>query len=926
MKDFNSNHAFNAGYSSSILPQQALPSSKKTKKWIQATADALEVEGMRQLKENLKYVDYFRSVEGDLTSIEIKDMIPQLQAIGKAMEAQGVPSFLKNYDLLGTIVKTFIGWMTSQEDKYFVIGLDDYEMNEYIYSKTFLLHNSLTQQWDLLLNQRLIQMGLDPNLRDFSSDEEAKAYIDNINQAKASITPPEIQQWMDADWRSTGVRWGNATLESDKLRFNMNELDSECCKNMFITGKWFRNMMVGFDYYQPENWSPIETFYEHVPGLKYPQYGNYAGRITFMSPSTFISRYGQYIKAKDKQKLIGGNENWEGSWPVGGEKENFKSRKPSLLNWYGEKTVPFQGYDDYMSIKSLENYTGNPFGEYHYFDENGNEKVVPRFLPDMMFNPSGQSNYRGYADYIYGDPLMSRDLLQVMEAYFLSWKKIYLVNYESESGLVLQQIVTDDILPEFLKENGLKKRDLTMVDAMDDPEINTYTVEYVPEVRRVIKASGSAFLEDPLYLDGEPIEYQIKGDGNMYDFQLPVTGFIGPSPVERAMPWQALWNVSINKLRNLEEKEIGKLALFDVTLIPAEFSQWGDTEKSFDALMTIAKTTGLLGTDMSRNNTAQAGGTPFNQFAQYDLTQTSSMVQCINNAMVARSMCLEMFGITPQVLGTPQNYVTAEGVKQGMNATMVQVQEYFNNMDWSKKRALNTHLAVAQMCKKNGKDQMFLYTGSDLIKKYVELSDTEDIPLRHLGVLAVSDSATRKKIEGLKSALMQMNIAGNDVLSWAKLYTSESIQEVMAAGVEARRHQDEVRQQEYAQQQQLEQMRKQAMDEEREDNQQHEIEKEQVKGEYSLGRERIKAAGIAAGKDSDAQSLQFVQQQSKIALDTARQESDRAYKESMIESQNARDKNAADLRSRELDIKEEQNRLKEKEIENNRFTSVINKN
>lgn len=924
MKYFNTNHAYDRGYASSILPQQALPSSKKTKKWIEATADALEREGLKQIRENVKYVDYYKSVEGELTDLELRDLIPQLREVVDLREKLEIPSFLKNYDLLGIIVKTFIGWMTNSEDKYFIIGLDDYEINEYIYDKTYLLHSSVAEQWNLVLNRRLIQMGLDPNVRDFSSEEEAAAYIEQVNQTRQSITPPDIQRWMSENWQSVGVQWAQHTFEMDKQRFDFKELDEKACYDYMITGKWFRHVHVGHDFYRPEDWSPIEVFHDKSPGLRYPQNGQFVGRIKFMSPSEFISRYGHLITAKEKQRILGGDEDWENSWDMADGLGDMAPRKPSLLNWYKNQQIPFEGYYDYKSILAGQNITGQPMGEMHYMDKEGNEKVIPRYMPDLGFNPSG--NNLDLFSQMYGYNGSRSGLLQVMESYFISWKKVYLITYESESGLVLQQLVTDELMTDFLKENNITKKNLTIAKATDDPQVNTYVVEYLPEARFVVKCSGGAFMDKPLYLDGEPIEYQIKGDGNMYDFQLPVTGYIGVSPVERAMPWQAAYNYSLNKLRNLEEKEIGRFALFDVNLLPSEFSTWGDTEESFNALMNIAKSTGLLGTDMSRNNTAQSGGTPFNQFAQYDLSFTNNMVQCMNNAMLYRQMALETFGITQQVLGTPQNYVTAEGVKQGMSATMVQVQEYFNHLDRSKLKTINTHLAIAQMCQKSGKDQTFLYTRSDLTKQYISLSDVEDIPLRHLGVMATSDSATRKKVEGLKAQLAQLNFAGDDILSWIKLYSSTSIQELMSAGTEARRRQDEVMQRQSQQQQQLQAQQQQFLVDDREDRQAHEIQKEQVRGEYNVARERVKAAGVAAGKDSNTESLQFVQSQSKIALDRAKAEADAEYKESLIDSQNKRDEESRRIKEKELELKGRELELKDKEIENNRFTSVINKN
>lgn len=920
MKEYNYNHAFKQSYANSILPEQAIPSSKKTKKWIEATANALMTEARKQVMDNRKFIDYYRSVDGEITDIELKDIMPELREVVDLRTKLKLPSFLKHYDIIGIVINTFVGWLTGYEDKYAVVGLDEYEVNDYLYAKNELLHNYLRESWDMKVNQALIAKGIDPTLRDFSSDEERQAYEQQIMEAKLSMTPPEIQRWMQTTWKSAAVQWGSNTLEADTIRFNMKELDAKNLRDMMVSGRCFRNHFVGYDYYRPENWSPKETFYSRNLDIEYPQYGEFVGRLTAMSATQIITRHGQYISAKDKQRLIGGQQYNENAVYPGGFREPVK-RKPGLTNWYKNELIPWDGYYDYMSVLSMQNYTGLPMGEEHYLDENGEEKVRPRYMPDFAFSTAFSNIQRMLSD----DPFIRRDLYEVMEAYWVSYKRVLYITYESESGLITQQMVTDDILPEFLKENGIEKKNLTLVKGVEDPELNTYFEDYVPEVRRVIMIQGGNLIDEPMILDGEPIPYQIKGDSNVYDFQLPVTGYIGPSPMQRAMPWQAAYNNSLNKLFNLEQKEIGNIALFDVTMLPAELAGWGNMEESFGALTDIAKSVGLLGLDMSRNNTAQSGGTPFNQFAQYNLTNTTQMQQCIANATFYKSMALEAFGITPQVLGTPANYVTAEGVKQGYQSTMIQVQDYFNHFDWFKKRTLNTHLAVAQMCQKNGKDQSVFYTKSDLSISFLQLS-IDDLPLRHLGVMAVSDSAMRKNVEGLKQLLSQMNFAGSDILSWAKLYTSSSMQEIIQAGIEARNREDELQRRKHEQDLELQRNQQQALTEDREDRQAHEVELESVRGENRLNVERIKAAGIAAGKNSNAESLRFVVSQSQQAIAEARDKQNAEIQLKNIELKEVKDKMQDENEKRKLDIEEAKVRAKLDENATARYTSTINKN
>lgn len=66
---------------------------------------------------------------------------------------------------------------------------------------------------------------------------------------------------------------------------------------------------------------------------------------------------------------------------------------------------------------------------------------------------------------------------------------------------------------------------------------------------------------------------------------------------------------------------------------------------------------------------------------------------------------------------------------------MLQTQTYFNDFDDFKKRTLDIHLAVAQVCQKEGYDWTVMYRNSDLSLAYISLTDNS-LSLRHLNVMA----------------------------------------------------------------------------------------------------------------------------------------------------------------------------------------------
>lgn len=893
MEYFNRNQAFPANGIYSGLPAQAIPTKNKTKEWFKSTMDALELIGLNQMNENQKYKDFYRMKEGKLSFMELKDVIPYLKDISQLRDGMNIPSFLKHYDIIGTIINAFVGWLGNMSEKYNVVGLDEIEVNQYSATKESLLYEYIQEILDQRLKQELLKRGIDPEYNNFKSEEEQQAYIDQINNIKVSMTPPEIENFMNTKWKTVEVMWASNTLENDRGRFYMDEMDQENFIDFLLTGKCFRNFHVGYDYYKPEVWSPLNTFYSQTLNSKYPQYGEYIGRVHYYTATDIITRWGHLINAKMKQRLIGGYDDYVGSYSgdnYGGGVSMTKQASMGMM--YQNQVIPFKGYHDYASIKAFDDYVGMPSGMYHGFDSSGNEYTRERFLPNMGFG-----GYANRADML-SDTKVRSDMYQVTESYWVSPQQVFMVTYVSETGLVSQEMVTDELLQDFLKENGISKITRTMKDGTENPEINTYFVDYIPKVRYGVKISGGGLNQDNLYLDGEEIEHQIKGDSNLYDFVLPVAGYVGSSLATRIQPYQVLYNFAINQMNNILEKEIGVFFLTDINFIPSNYKDMGENVGDVWAnLMDAAKATGALTVDTSSQNTK--GGVPFNQFSTYDLSQTGQIKSRMEIAEWSKIKCFEMIGITPQAINGPNKYETATGVQQGVTASMLQTQIYFDNFGFFKRRALDIHLAVAQQCQEEGKDISVMYTKSDMTRAFLRIG-TDSLSMRHLGVQSLINSKKREELEKFRNYMMQLNTAGGDIYDLASIFTSDSMVEVIQSARNSRRRADELMNKQHQQQLELNQQQLQADAKDKQEERQFLMALEDKKGQYKLLQEKIQASGRAADSKADTASLNFVAQMS-----------DQAIRESEAENKNS-------IKSRELDIdaksKEEEMKLKFEEL------------
>lgn len=926
MEFVNRNPAWPEVGAFSTLPVQAIPTKYKTKEWFKGTMDSLEVIGLKQMRENQKYKDFYRMKDGKLSFMELKDMIPYLKDVQNLREGFHIPSFLKHYDLLGTIVNAFVGWLGNMSDRYNVVGLDETEINQYTETKELLLHNYIQEVLDQRLRQELISRGLDPDYNNFQTDEERAAYEQQVQEAKVSLTPPEIEKFMNTKWKSAEVIWGSSTLEADRGKYYMDEIDQENFVDYLLTGKCFRNMHVGYDYYKPERWSPLNTFYSQELDSKYPQYGEYIGRVHYYSASAIISRWGHLLTAKDKQKLIGGQESYVGSYThntnggFGGVYGNNYSltKAASLGMVYENQVIPFKGYHDYASIKAYENFSGVPQGIYTGYDSNGNEYHRERFMPDIEYG-----NYANQAYNLTDNPVR-HDLYQVTEAYWVSPQQVYIVTYQSESGLVSQEIVTDELLQDFLKENGIKKITRTMDKGTENPEVNTYFVDYIPQVRYGVKISGGGLANGNLYLGGEPIEHQVKGDSNIYDFILPVAGYIGTPLAIKIQPYQVFFNYAINQISNILEKEIGVFFLTDINLLPSEYKGLGaDVGEVWANLMDAAKATGALVVDTSSGNTNNR--VPFNQFGVYDLSQTAQLKSRMELAQWAKMSCYEMLGITPQVINGPNKYETAAGVQQGVTASMLQTEIYFDNFSYFKRRALDLHLAVAQQCQEEGKDISVMYTKSDLTKAFLRIS-TDGLSLRNLGVQAIDNPKKREELERFKSYLIQMNTAGGDIYDLASIFASDSMVELKQIALNSRKYAEQQAQQAQQNQMQINQQQIEAEARDKQADRDNKLRIAQIEGEYRLRQEMIQSAGRSADSKADPASMNFVAQISQQAVNSVDNEKKLDLESQKFDHQKAMDEQSMRAKMEELRIKSREVAQRAREDATKRYVATVNKN
>lgn len=906
-------------YRSDILPPTTVnKKTKEGKKWQKAMLDSLEHLGITQLRENLEFVDLYRMVEGDMSYKELAEVLPQLDGIQDLLDGVGIPTFLKHYDLIGIIVKAIVGKYIDFQDKFHITDTGEIAQNDFLRFKDEELQKSIVNIVNNYVELKMAEEGLSAEGKTFDSEEEQQQYIQQLQQRQQELTPKDSERDTKVKFKTAGVRWGEATVVQDKEKFNLLNIEKEELKDKFLTGRCFRHYRLRFDSYEPERWDPRNTFFSKEVDSKLPQKGEYIGRVHFMTPSEVIRFYGHKIDSKKQKELLGGNTSWQNF--VGDGQFSGSIGQALRSNFVKPQRVPFSNFYDYNMALGFQDELGIPMGEHTAFNNDGTTSQYESNISRMIGDTHGRYNF--YARVLRDDFVHRRDLCQVTEAYFRAYDLYAYLTYENDYGRIVTELVSEDILSDFIKENNIKQTfKESLEDIVTDFEVGTLKWFYKPVVYEGVKVQ-SGNLKEPLYLYCKPCDHQIKGDSD-FDVHLPVGGCIGKSEAKRMLPFQESYNLCMNQTVSLLEKEIGMFFLMDVNLIPSEFEGQGDAQESLLNLRNAAKDLGIM--PVATSGDAQKNSNNFNQFSVYDISYTKEINNRIQLAEFYKSKAFEVIGLNPETLMQPSKYETAEGVRQSTEASYAQISEIYEDFSDVTRNNWELHLSVAQYAQSNKKDLSLMYTKSDASIEYLKMNDPE-FPLRRMGIIPSEDSKKRKELEEFKTYLMNTNTVGDDTLEIARLIGSDTMSEVLEIAKKERENRELREQQQHERASELQQQKAQIEEEQEVKKWERNEHSKQKDREARKDIEAISAAGRASSKDATDESFDKIKEFREMDL---KEQSMNKQAEKDLRQFKLQEKSKSDdfkLRLEKLKLDAQQLKERAKKRKSDEYIATVNKN
>lgn len=779
--EYNLYNGLGSTNSSDSLPYQMDSLNvKKTDKWKRNTLDNIYTKAVKQIRQNLIFVDIKRMTEGDFVarSVDIEKTLygDEAQQLKKLTNDVGLPTHLKNFDILGMMVHAIESVFGELDDKYRAETTDEIFTNQFIEEKTKRLHANMEQIIQLLVKSTLIENGLDPDKKDFQSEEERQQYLQQIEAEIQKINKEDIEGDLAKNFKVIATEWANQVLmrDSKSSHFNLLTKDKNRLTDYIRTGRWFRHYRVGYDYYDIEDWNPEEVFFSQNSNTEFPQDCEFIGRLTAMSITDILAKYGHLMTTKQQEQIgnywgTKGDYKKDGSTLTGGVNKDVGA--PFATNYI----MPFNNYLDHQVNLQMEDYLGAPLAQ--TLHENG--EVERHWMPRAGNLTGGLG--KNFQQYYRNDIQVTNSQIEVMETYWTSFDKTGILIYKNELGVVDIKQVTEDLMVEFIQENEIKiKSNISLNDmqeALRDDDLEQYvgTLSWhnLPKSYYgiLIKSSASFPMKEDMILWGKPIEQQITGKSNYFDIKHPVAGYIGKSPIIKALPYQQLYNICLNQVSELMADEPGTFYTIDVNAIPAEYKDQ-NTEEALFTMMDTAKLTKILPLNLSRSNMEGNMAYP-NVFQRNEIVFASQVKYRQEMAEFYKQQAFAQLGVTQQLLGQMVNFETATGTKQNAVYTNALITSLLDDFISSKVLANEIHIAVAQIAESSGKVNKRM-SNSDGMNVFIDImaEDGEYFPLRKIGVAAASNSKDRPIVRYLQEMLMADNTIQKDFADIVDIVTN----------------------------------------------------------------------------------------------------------------------------------------------------------
>lgn len=562
------------------------------------------------------------------------------------------------------------------------------------------------------------------------------------------MTMEQVKDVLDS-YTSVAEKWANHVLTCEKVEFNLKEKSEDAFRDLLVSGREFYhiyedNSKLGFNI---EVANPKNTWFLTTPDRKYisdpsgrAQGAYAAGTVTVMELSEIIESIPELTK------------------------EEIDHLRSSL--------------QDYGLINVRESNLGNP-DITPGIDSVTYDTYDPLVLQTrMLIESEMKENNDGLKDFLGLTSNVSSFGYKyvVVRAYWISKKKIGKVVYIDELGNE-QSLLVDE---------NYKSGTIPTEQSIEWGWINQWY--------QGIKIGPDIYHVKP---------FKLLNYCPIIGTTFEVKNTEAKSLVDLMKPFQVIYNVCMNQLYKLLEKEVGKVYLTSIRHIPVPKD--GDAQDALDMWEMEARNRGIVFVDDSPENLKSPSS--FNQFRDIDLTRTQEIQSRYTLAQQIKNECWELIGMSRQRMGSVTSSESATGVNTAVQQSYAQTEPLFVAHEYVMGQLYQAIIDAALYVESQKPQSTLSYITSEGESAFVQVNGT-DLKFRDLKVFLTNrpeDTQMFNELRSLSQAVIQNGGTLYDVI---ELYGTKSMREMKRVFKGLKDRQEQIQdQQMQQQQQQLEQQR-----------------------------------------------------------------------------------------------------------------------
>ena len=803
------------------------------------------------------FPDQFKTAKQKKDDSWVKNTMDYFANQSYAMYVRNRETFAKNYDLMKGILRREDFYQEPEVRSFTDQLVSDIDLPAYVKMYSIIttpvneLVGEISKRPDSFRVKAFDDESQAQELQ-FKTDTLQKYVISKVKEqvvAKVAMTGQDISE-EDIDkltfeqvkdqldsYTSVAEKWANHVLTAQKADFNIKEKSEEAFRDLLITAREFYhiyedNSKLGYNI---EVTNPKNTWFLTTPDKKYTsdptgrKQGAYAaGTVQVMELSEIIEAVPELTKAEIDHLRTSLQDYGL-----------INARESNLTNGVtpGIDSITYDTYDPLVLQTRM------------------------MIESEMKENDDGLRDFLGLANNVsaFGYKYV------VIRSYWVSKKKIGKLIYMDELGNEQSVLVDENY------KSGMM------------PTEQSLEWGWINQWYQGIKIGPDIYHVKPYkLLDYCPII------GTVYEQK----NTEAKSLVDLMKPFQVIYNVCMNQLYKLLEKEVGKVQLMSLRHIPVPKD--GDAQDALDVWEMEARNRGVVFVDDSPENLKAPSS--FNQFTALDLTRTQEIQSRYTLAQQMKIECWELIGMSKQRMGNIAASETATGTNTAMQQSYSQTEPLFVAHEYVMGQLYQAIVDAALYTESSKPQSTLSYITNEGESAFVQVNGT-DLSLRDIQVFLTNrpeDTQMFNELRQLSQAVIQNGGTLYDII---ELYSTKSMREMKKTFKDLKDRQEQQQQQQMqlqqqqqqAQQQQaqaaLEQAKQMAMEEQVNEDRQNELDRVNKK-EVALINAMAKGPEIV-GADLDNSGSPDIVELSKLESETNKANRDYQGKMAEIQSRNS---------------------------------------